>query len=149
MKEPESCSTPVAPTRPASEDFGGPGEPGSPGEPGASEDVGGSGEPGALVYAVGFLLAAAVSAAVAGWWLGLTAPVFAALAGGLAGLVGVFMLDNIGEAVVLTVLAALLMVIMASMNLPLPTLFKGLAVSGALGFCAGKLVCGVWRETAG
>ena len=75
--------------------------------------------------------------------------VFAALFGGLAGLAGVFALDNIGEAVVLTVLAALLMVAAAYMNLPLPTLLKGLAVSGALGLCAGKLVCGVWKETAG
>jgi hypothetical protein len=143
LKEPESCSTPVTPTGSAPEDFGG------PGEPGASEDFGGSGEPGALVYAAGFLLAAAVSAAVAGWWLGLMPAVFAALVGGLAGLAGVFMLDNIVEAVVLTVLVAVLMVAAASMNLPLPTLFKGLAVSGVLGFCSGKLVCGVWRETGG
>lgn len=131
LKEPESCSSPVTPTEPAPEDFGGPEE------------------PGALVYAVGFLLAAAVSAAVAGWWLGLMPTVFAALAGGLAGLVGVFTLDNIGEAVVLTVLVAVLMAAAASMNLPLPVLLKGLAVSGALGLCAGKLVCGVWKETAG
>lgn len=97
------------------------------------------------IYLIGALLGSVAAYIVASFWLGLTPAWLALLCGAPAALFGVFMLENIGEAIVLSAVVAVLTVIILTTSTGF-ALLKGIFVSLACGFIAGKLVVGVWKE---
>ena len=101
--------------------------------------------PGITLYLFGAFLGAVVSYLVATIWLGLSPLWVALLFGALAALIGVFMIENIGEAIVLTIILCVLMVTVITV-VPGFAMLKSGFVPFACGFSAGKLVVGIWKE---
>jgi hypothetical protein len=63
----------------------------------------------------------------------------------LSALIGVFMLENIGEAIVVTIILCVLMVIVITV-VPGFAMLKSGFVPFACGLSVGKLVVGIWKE---
>lgn len=97
------------------------------------------------VYALGVALGALVSLLIAAHWLDLISGWSASLLGGAFGFLGVFLSENIGDALIFSVVGAVLLTVFISQVSGLLVL-KGVAISIVVGLCAGKLVGGVWNE---
>jgi hypothetical protein len=104
-------------------------------------------EPGIIIFILGFILAAAISAAVSTYLLSTSSMMIAIIAGGIGGLIGVVMCENIGEAIVMSVIITFFVFIMIKF-LPGLLLLKKFIVPALVGLCAGKFVVGIWKEFA-
>jgi hypothetical protein len=102
-------------------------------------------EPDLIVYLTGVFLAGITSTAMCSYWLDITPIWLALLLGGLFGLIGVFMLANIGEAIVLSVIITFVLVVLFK-SLSGLIVVKMLMVPVFIGYCVGQLVSGVWKE---
>lgn len=102
-------------------------------------------KPGITLYLFGAILGAVVAYLVATTWLGLSPLWVALLFGALAALIGVFMLENIGEAIVVTIILCVLMVMVITV-VPGFAMLKSGFVPLACGLSVGKLVVGIWKE---
>ena len=96
-------------------------------------------------YLLAGLLGAIAAYLIASFWLGLS-PVWAALPLGTIGaLFGVFMLENIGEAIVMTAILCVLMAVLIP-SVSGFAMLKAAVVPLACGLSVGKLVVGIWKE---
>lgn len=102
---------------------------------------------GVLQYLLGIAIAAATSILISAYWLD-TAPVWlAGVLGGGFGSLGVALAENIGDALMFSLVCAIVMAVVL-LQVPGMPLWKGVVLSAAVGFCSGKLVGGVWKEMA-
>jgi hypothetical protein len=102
-------------------------------------------EPSLPVFLVAAVLGAGVSLVLATHILELTSDWMSLLLGGTCGIVGLFMGENIGDAIIFTVVAALMVLLVLTVIPAVPSL-RTVIVPVAAGFCLGKLVSGVWKE---
>ena len=100
------------------------------------------------IYLLGALLGSITAYFIATYWLGLSPWWASPLLGTIGALFGLFMLENIGEAIVLTAILCVLVAIVLTTTLGFITLKAG-AVPLVCGFCVGKLVVGSWKEIRG
>lgn len=104
-------------------------------------------EPGLSIYLIALVLGSGMAFAIGTLWLDVTSAWVALAVGAILALLGVFMIENIGEAIVFSVILGLL--VFGFVNLvPGLIAIKAGVVPGACGLCAGKLVVGVWKELA-
>ncbi len=96
-------------------------------------------------YLIGALLGSITAYFIASYWLGLSPWWATPLLGTIGALFGVFMLENIGEAIVMTVLLCVLMAVLI-LSVPGFALLKAAAVPLACGLSSGKIVVGLWKE---
>lgn len=100
---------------------------------------------GHLPYLLSFILGGISAWGIGGLLLGL-APLWMLLpAACLGALFGCFMDENIGEAIVLSVIVSLLCYFIYHVG-PQGEIFKAGMIGTVCGFCCGKLVIGAWRE---
>ena len=102
-------------------------------------------EPGLLVFFIAFLLASVVSFIIATYLLELSPAWLALLAGGICGILGFCMGENIGDAIMFSLILALLVTFFIKAGPDIEMLRTGI-VPVATGFCLGNLVCGIWKE---
>lgn len=98
-------------------------------------------------YLLAGLLGSITAYLIASLWLGLS-PWWAALPlGAIGALFGVFMLENIGEAIVFT---GILFVLMAVLITAVPgfAILKAAVIPLACGLSVGKFVVGIWKEVS-
>lgn len=104
-------------------------------------------EPGLSIYLIALALGSGMAFAIGALWLDLTSSWVALTVGAILALLGVFTTENTGEAIVFSMVLAL--VVFGFINLvPGLIAIKAGVVPGACGLCAGKLVAGVWKEIA-
>lgn len=104
-------------------------------------------EPGVSIYVIALVLGSGVAFAIASLWLDVTSSWVALTVGAMLALLGVSMIENIGEAIVFSVILGLLVFLFIT-TVPGLTLIKAGVVPGVCGLCAGKLVVGIWKEIA-
>lgn len=104
-------------------------------------------EPGLSIYLIALVLGSGMAFAIGALWLDLTSSWVALTVGALLALLGVFMAENIGEAIVFSVILGLLVFSFINFMPGLIAIKAGI-VPGACGLSAGKLVAGVWKEIA-
>ena len=92
-------------------------------------------------------LAAAVSFVLATYLLELSPARIALLVGAVCGILGFGLGENVGDAIVFSLILGLL-VFMFIQLVPEMIMARILIVPLATGFCVGKLVYGIWREVA-
>ena len=102
-------------------------------------------EPTISIFILGFILAAVVSAAVSTYLLNTSTIWVALIAGGIGGILGVVMFENIGEAIIMSVIVTVLIVV-AIKFIPGLDLLKKFIIPTLAGLCAGKFVVGIWKE---
>ncbi|MDX1487326.1 MAG: hypothetical protein R3268_03940, partial [Acidiferrobacterales bacterium] len=96
---------------------------------------------------IALVLGSSIAFAIGTLWLDVTSSWVALTVGAILALLGVFMTENIGEAIIFTVVLAL--VVFSFINfVPGLTTIKASLVPGACGLSAGKLVVGAWKEIA-
>jgi hypothetical protein len=102
-------------------------------------------EPGLSVFIVAVILGSGVSFVLATYLLGLS-PLWVALpVGGIFSVFGLFMGENIVEAVILSFVCALVVFFLLQI-IPSIKIIRSAIVPIAAGFCVGKIVYGVWTE---
>ena len=99
----------------------------------------------ALPYLLSIVLGCTSAWGIGSLLLGLNPLWMLLLAATFGALLGCSLGENVGEAIVLTVLIALLTYFFYHVGPQSPT-FKAALVTGACGFCAGALVHGAWKE---
>ena len=104
-------------------------------------------EPGSGIFIVGFILAAVIAAGVSTYFLSTSPILIAIIVGGIGGLIGVVMFENIGEAIIMSVIITFLIVMMIKF-IPGLLMLKKFVVPALVGLCSGKLVVGIWKELA-
>lgn len=97
------------------------------------------------VYALAVAMGALMSVLVAAHWLAMLSGWSAGLLGGAFGLLGAGMRENIGEALIVSLVSAVLLAVFILQVSGL-WLLKGVILSIAVGLCAGKLLGSVWKE---
>jgi len=102
-------------------------------------------KPGLSIFIITALLSAGVSLVLATYVLGLTSSWMSISVGALCGIVGLFMGENIGDAIVFTLVVALIVLLVLTV-LPVIQSLRIAIVPVATGFCLGKLASGVWKE---
>ena len=102
-------------------------------------------EPGILVFFVTVILSSVVSFALATYLLKLSPVWVALLAGAVCGVLGLFLGENIFDAIVFCFLMGLLVFIFIIVG-PEIEIIRTAIVPMATGFCVGKLVYGIWKE---
>lgn len=102
-------------------------------------------EPGLLVFVVAVILGSGVSFVLATYLLGLSPLWVALLLGAIFAIFGLFMGENIGEAVLLCFGIGLLVFFLLQIASEIK-IVRASAVPVAAGFCAGKIVYGIWKE---
>ena len=103
-------------------------------------------EPPRAYFVFAFILGAATSYGLATYWFALSSPVIAIVLGSLFSLLGFELGENIGEAIVFTVIISLLVFVFHQVG-PDIGILKSSIVPIATGFCSGKLFYGLWVET--
>ncbi len=102
-------------------------------------------KPGLSVYFVALILGSGVSCALATHWLKLSPAWLALLVGAVCGLIGSFIGENIGDAIVFSLIMGLMVFFFIRSGLEIAIIRTGI-VPVATGFCVGKLVYGIWNE---
>ncbi|MEQ9067412.1 MAG: hypothetical protein RLO18_11840 [Gimesia chilikensis] len=98
-------------------------------------------EPSWRVYTVAFLVAAIGAFGICSFWLLPQAAAIAACIAGIAAVLGVFMTENIGEAIFFSLIIGLLVTLMPK------TFWSVITVLPiGIGLCIGKICVGVWKE---
>lgn len=104
-------------------------------------------EPGMSIYVIALVLGSGAAFAIASLWLDVTSSWVALTVGATLALLGVFTTENMGEAIVFSVVLGLLVFSFINFMPGLIAIKAGI-VPGACGLSAGKLVAGVWKEIA-
>jgi F0F1-type ATP synthase membrane subunit a len=99
------------------------------------------------VYFVALILGSAVSFALATYWLELSPAWLALLVGAVCGLIGSFLGENIGDAIMFSLILSLMVFLFIKSGPEIAIVRAGI-VPIATGFCVGKLVYGIWNEIA-
>ncbi|MEN8136639.1 MAG: hypothetical protein ABFS18_14065 [Thermodesulfobacteriota bacterium] len=102
-------------------------------------------EPGPFVYLIAVVLAAGVSCSFATYLLELSPAWLSLSAGGVCGALGLAMGENVGEALVFSLILALLVFLFIKVG-PEIEFIRIAIVPIAAGFCMGELVGGIWKE---
>ena len=102
-------------------------------------------EPGLLVFIVAVILGSGVSCVLATYLLGLSPLWVALLVGAIFGIIGLFLGENIGEAII-SCLGFGFLVFFLLQIAPEIEIVRVSIVPIATGFCAGKIVHGIWKE---
>ena len=102
-------------------------------------------EPGLLVFIVAVTLGSGVSFVLATYLLGLSPFWVALLVGAIFGVIGLFLGENIGEAIIFCFGFGFLVFFLLQIA-PEIKIVRTSVVPIATGFCAGKIVYGIWKE---
>ena len=102
-------------------------------------------EPGLFVYIVAVVLGSGVSSVLATYLLGLSSLWVSLLLGTIFGVIGVFLGENIGEAIILCFGFGFLVFFLLKIASEIE-LVRASIVPIATGFCVGKIICGIWKE---
>jgi hypothetical protein len=102
-------------------------------------------KPGLLIYMAGLILGSGVSFAISTLWLDVTSCWVALTVGATLALLGVFFNENIGEAIIFSLVLCLIVLSFFYLVPGLIAIRAGV-VLGACGLSVGKLVAGVWKE---
>ena len=102
-------------------------------------------EPGLFVYIVAVVLGSGVSFVLATYLLGLSSLWVSLLLGAIFGVIGVFLGENIGEAIILCFGFGFLVFFLLKIASEIE-LVRASIVPIATGFCVGKIICGIWKE---
>ena len=102
-------------------------------------------EPGLFVFLVAVILGSGVSFALATYLLGLSPLWVALLVGAIFGVIGVFLGENIVEAIILCFVFGSLVFFLLNVASEIE-IIRASIVPIATGFCVGKIVCGIWKE---
>ena len=102
-------------------------------------------EPGLLVFIVAVILGSGVSFVLATYLLGLSPLWVALLVGAIFSIIGLFMGENIGEALIICFGFAFLVFFLLEIAPDIEIVRAGI-VPVAAGFCVGKIVYGIWKE---
>ncbi len=112
-----------------------------------AENTYGKAEPGLIVYLVALVLGAGVAFAIATLWLDVTPGWLALVVGAALALLGVFSIENVGDAIMFSLILSLIVFGLVKL-VPGLVAIKAGVVPGACGLSVGKLVVGVWKEVA-
>ena len=102
-------------------------------------------EPGLFVYIVAVVLGSGVSFVLATYLLGLSSLWVSLLLGAIFGLIGLFLGENIVEAIILCFAFGFLVFFILQVA-PEIEIIRVSIVPIATGFCVGRIVAGIWRE---
>ena len=102
-------------------------------------------EPGLFVYIVAVVLGSGVSFVLATYLPGLSSLWVSLLLGAIFGVIGVFLGENIGEAIILCFGFGFLVFFLLKIASEIE-LVRASIVPIATGFCVGKIICGIWKE---
>jgi hypothetical protein len=97
------------------------------------------------MYVLGVAMGALASGLVGAYWLNMTPAWLTGLLGGAFGFIGVFLGENIGDALVFSFVSTILLGIFLWQVSGL-LMLKGIVSSIIVGLCTGKLVGGLWKE---
>ncbi len=104
-------------------------------------------EPGLSAYFVALIIGSGVSFALATYWLGFSPPWLALLVGAVCGIIGSFLGENIGDAIIFSLIVGLMVFFFVNFAPEIAIIRIGI-VPVATGLCVGKLVYGIWKETS-
>ncbi len=102
-------------------------------------------EPGLFVFFVAMIIGSVISFVLATYMLNLSPAWIALLAGAVCSVLGFFLGENIGDAIVFSFIFGLLILFFLKVGPEIGIIRAGI-VPIATGFCAGKLVYGIWKE---
>ncbi len=102
-------------------------------------------EPGLLVFFITIILGSGASFALATYLLKLSLAWVALLSGAVCGILGLFLGENIGDAIIFSLILGLLVFLFIKVG-PEIEIIRTVIVPIATGFCTGKLVYGIWKE---
>lgn len=102
-------------------------------------------EPGFFVYFVAIILGSGASIGLATYLLGLSSLWVALLLGAIFGCFGLFMGENIVEAIILCFAFGFLVFFILNFASEIE-IIRASIVPIATGFCVGKIVAGIWSE---
>jgi hypothetical protein len=102
-------------------------------------------EPGVFVYSVAIILGSGASTALATYLFGLSSLWVALLLGAIFGAIGLYLGENIVEAIILCFAFGFLVFFLLNIASEIK-IIKASIVPIATGFCVGKIVAGIWRE---
>jgi hypothetical protein len=102
-------------------------------------------EPGFFVYFVAVTLGSGASIVLSTYLLGLSSFWVALLVGAIFGIIGLFLGENIVEAIILCFGFGFLVFFFINVASEIEIVKAGI-VPVATGFCTGKIVSGIWRE---
>lgn len=98
-----------------------------------------------LMYVLGIAIGALASGLVGTYWLDMAPAWLTGLLGGAFGLIGVFLAENIGDALIFAFVSTILLGVFL-WQVSGFLMLKGIALSVVGGLCTGKLVGGLWKE---
>lgn len=104
-------------------------------------------KPGRSVHLIALVLGAGVAYAIGTLWLSVTPAWVALIVGATLALVGVGLRENVGDAIIFSLVLGVLVSIFFT-SVPTLVAIKAGIVPGACGLCVGNLVGGVWKEIA-
>ena len=102
-------------------------------------------EPGFFLYSVAIILGSGASTALATYLFGLSSMWVALLLGAIFGAIGLFLGENIVEAIILCFGFGFLVFFLLNVASEIKIIRVSI-VPIATGFCVGKIVAGIWRE---
>jgi hypothetical protein len=102
-------------------------------------------EPSLFVYFVVIILGSGLSIVLATYFLGLSPLWLALLLGAILGAIGLFLGENIVEAIILCFPFAFLVFFLLKVASEIEIIRVSI-VPIATGFCVGRIVAGIWRE---
>jgi hypothetical protein len=102
-------------------------------------------EPGLFVFIIAVILGSGVSFVLATYLLGLSSLWVSLLLGAIFGLIGLFLGENIAEAIIFCFGFGFLVFFLLKIASEIE-LVRASIVPIATGFCLGKIICGIWKE---
>lgn len=100
--------------------------------------------PGIIAYFVTLISGSGISFLLATYWLNLTAAWIALLVGAIGSVLGFFLGENIGDAIVFSTFLCLLVIVFLNLGPEIAIIRSGI-VPVAGGLCVGKLIYGIWK----
>ena len=100
------------------------------------------------VYSIAVILGSGVSFALAAYWLELSSVWVAILLGGVFSVFGVFLGENVGEAIIFSFILGILVSVFILSGPKIPIL-RAVILPVAMGLSVGKLVVGISKEVSG
>ena len=101
--------------------------------------------PGFGVYLVAIILGSGASFFIASYWFKFTPDWIALLVGAVFSIFGAFLGENVGDAIIFTLIAGVLVVVFIRFGPEIAIVKTGI-IPIVTGFCVGKLLAGIWRE---
>ncbi len=100
--------------------------------------------PGIIAYFIALLSGSGISFLLATYMLNLTATWIALLVGANCSILGFFLGENIGDAIVFSAILCFLVILFLNLG-PEIAIFRSGIVPVASGLCVGKLIYGIWK----